>query len=87
MKKEEILEKSLELFADRGYDGTSMDDIAKAVGIRKASLYSHYSGKENIFAAVFEGILKYYISFTNSLTSLTEKTGSPGKLKSILILL
>lgn len=85
MKKEEILERALELFADRGYDGTSMDDIAKASGIKKASLYSHYSGKESIFTAVFDGILKYYISFINSLTYLTEKTKSRGKLESIFI--
>jgi AcrR family transcriptional regulator len=69
MKKNEILEKSLELFANQGYFGTSMDDIAKAVGIKKASLYSHYSGKESIFKALFDNILEDYASFIDGLTS------------------
>lgn len=69
MKKYEILEKSLELFANQGYFDTSMDDIAKAVGIKKASLYSHYSGKESIFKAVFDNILEDYASFIDGLTA------------------
>ncbi len=35
MTKQLILEKALALFTDKGYEGSSMDDIAKAVGIRK----------------------------------------------------
>lgn len=46
MTKDRIITKSLELFASRGYVGTSMEDIAQAVGIKKASLYSHYSEKK-----------------------------------------
>lgn len=83
MKKEEILEKSLQLFADQGYFGTSMDDIAKAVGIKKASLYSHYSGKESIFTALFNTILEDYSIFINQLTAYDENTNIPEKLASI----
>lgn len=83
MKKNEILEKSLELFANQGYFGTSMDDIAKAVGIKKASLYSHYSGKESIFTAVFNNILEDYSSFINNLTACNQETNYLEKLVSI----
>ena len=83
MKKNEILDKSLELFANQGYFGTSMDDIAKAVGIKKASLYSHYSGKESIFTAVFNNILEDYSMFINDLTACDEKTNYLEKLTSI----
>ncbi len=48
-----ILESALELFADRGYEGVSVQDIAAAVGIKAASLYAHFPGKEGIFRDVF----------------------------------
>jgi AcrR family transcriptional regulator len=83
MKKAEILDKSLELFANQGYFGTSMEDIAKAVGIKKASLYSHYSGKESIFTAVFNNVLEDYSSFIDNLTACKEKINCPEKLTSI----
>lgn len=83
MKKDEILEKSLELFANQGYFGTSMDDIAKAVGIKKASLYSHYSGKESIFKAIFDNILEEYASFIDELTASSGNTNYLGILTDI----
>lgn len=46
--KERILETALELFAQRGYLGTSMSDIAQRLGITKAALYKHYTGKQEI---------------------------------------
>ncbi len=51
--KEKILNESLELFAEKGYHGTSMREIAKAVGIRGSSIYNHFSGKEDIFSELF----------------------------------
>src|SRR5690554_5001824 len=83
MKKEDILKKSLELFANQGYFGTSMEHIAQAVGIKKASLYSHYSGKESIFTAVFNAILADYTKFITDLTACNENTKTLEKLKTI----
>lgn len=80
MKKNEIMQQSLVLFAHKGYFGTSMDDIAKAVGIKKGSLYSHYSGKEQIFTAVFDGIVEDYTRFIRKLTAYDEETNCPQKL-------
>lgn len=54
---EKICEKALLHFAVRGYDGSSLTDIADACGIRKASLYAHFSGKDEIYEAVFERAL------------------------------
>ncbi len=84
MKKNEILEKSLELFATQGYFGTSMDDIAKAVGIKKASLYSHFPGKESIFTAVFDAVLADYALFIQNLTCYEDGTHSHEMLKKIM---
>lgn len=69
MTKQTILEKALELFTEKGYVGASMGDIAKAVGIRKASLYAHFDGKESIFEAVFNQILDEYVAFIHKLTA------------------
>ena len=60
MTKQEILEHALTLFMTKGYEGASMSDLAAATGIKKASLYAHYSGKEEIFSAVFTGVVEEY---------------------------
>ena len=46
--KDKILEEALTLFAEKGYDGTGVDQIAEAVGIKAPSLYKHFKGKEDI---------------------------------------
>ena len=46
--KERILDAALTLFAENGYDGTSVEQIARIVGIKAPSLYKHYKGKEDI---------------------------------------
>ena len=43
--KEKILDAALTLFAENGYDGTSVEQIARFVGIKAPSLYKHYKGK------------------------------------------
>ena len=43
-----ILEAGLELFSSRGYHGTSIRDVAELAGVKSASLYSHFSAKEDI---------------------------------------
>lgn len=52
--KEKIIHESLRLFSKKGYDGVSMREIAAAVGIKGASIYNHFTGKEEIFRAIFD---------------------------------
>ena len=52
--KERILNIALELFAQNGYLGTSMSDIAARLGITKAALYKHYAGKQEILERIVE---------------------------------
>jgi len=70
MTKSDILTQSLELFMEKGYDGASMSDIAAATGIKKASLYAHFTGKEDIFSAVFSDVL---LDYRQAISSLTKK--------------
>ncbi len=52
--KEKILGAALTLFAENGYDGTSVEQIANTVGIKAPSLYKHYKGKEDILNALID---------------------------------
>ena len=52
--KERIVETALELFAEKGYLGTSMNDIAKQLGFTKAALYKHYTSKQEILDRIVE---------------------------------
>ncbi len=52
--KERILEEALELFAQSGYMGTSMNEIAARLGVTKAALYKHYTGKQEILDSIIE---------------------------------
>lgn len=58
MTRETILEESLQLFAQHGYENASLAMIAKGVGIKKPSLYNHFKSKEAIFSAVLEEVTK-----------------------------
>lgn len=58
--KQEILSASLDLFSTRGYEATSVSEIADAVGIRKASLYSHFESKQAILDTLIREILGQY---------------------------
>ncbi len=55
-----ILEKSLILFSERGYDGVSVRDIAREVGIRESALYKHFGGKQDLFDSLFIDMKKRY---------------------------
>lgn len=48
MTRDDILDASAQIFSQKGYHGTSMQDIADAVNLQKASLYHHVSSKQEI---------------------------------------
>ncbi|MFH1880213.1 MAG: TetR/AcrR family transcriptional regulator [Bacillota bacterium] len=85
MTKHIILQKALELFMERGYDGASMSDIAIATGIRKASLYAHFKGKESIFAAIFEDILAEYVRFIGEIAANRAGETAPEQLERMFL--
>ena len=58
LRKEEIVAEATRLFAERGYEGASMGDLAERVGLRKASLFHHFPSKDVLYATVLSELLK-----------------------------
>ena len=57
--KQRILEEALQLFAQNGYTGTSMNDIAAQLGVTKAALYKHYKSKQEILDCIVAKATEY----------------------------
>jgi AcrR family transcriptional regulator len=58
LRKREILDATRSLFDERGVRDAQIEDIARAVGINRAIIYRHFSGKEELFAATLVGYLQ-----------------------------
>lgn len=58
--KERIAFTALRLFSEKGYDGVGIELLAKTVGIKGASIYAHYKGKEDILNAIIDILEKRY---------------------------
>ena len=64
--RDRILNDALTLFAENGYDGTSVEEIAEKVGIKAPSLYNHFKGKEDILNALIDMAEARYEEFFGS---------------------
>lgn len=62
---EKILEVSLKLFSEKGYDKTTMQDIVTALGMSKGAIYHHFKSKEELINAVSSYSFKKRNSFGN----------------------
>ena len=82
--KRKIFETSMKLFAEKGYDATSIEEITSVVGVAKGTLYYHFSSKEEIFHFLVDEGMKL---LQNSISIKTaQKTNSIDKLKSIVLI-
>lgn len=56
-KRELIKEKALSLFAEKGFEATSMNDIAKAAGISKGLTYNYFASKEELLQTIWDDLV------------------------------
>lgn len=71
--KEKILDAALVSFAENGYKGTNLRDLAAGMGLSKSALYRHYESKEDIWNSLIDRMEAYY----------TAQFGSPEKMPSV----
>ena len=69
MTREDILEAAAQVFRQKGFHGASMQDIASAVSLQKASLYHHVSSKQEILLALLDRALELLLERISSISN------------------
>ncbi|MCL2383736.1 MAG: TetR/AcrR family transcriptional regulator [Oscillospiraceae bacterium] len=82
--KRKIFETSMELFAKKGYDATSIEEITAVVGVAKGTLYYHFSSKEEIFNFLVEQGMRLLKTSVDIKAAKTES--SIEKLKEVILI-
>ena len=72
-RKEEIIKTAAKLFKKRGYSAVTMRDLAKAMGIKAASLYNHINSKQDILKEI---IISLAEEFTQGMKTIKSSQGS-----------
>ncbi|MEU4227830.1 TetR/AcrR family transcriptional regulator [Nonomuraea sp. NPDC026600] len=67
-----IFREATRLFGERGYTGTSMRDIARAVGILPGSLYAHIVSKESLLFAIIEGGVDHFNQMLEEVRAISD---------------
>ena len=83
-RKNEILDRADELFCKKGFEGTSTNDILKAVGIARGTLYYHFKSKGDIMDALIERYNKHILNAAKSAAQNHELTIYERMIKVIL---
>lgn len=68
-RREQLLDIGRTLFADKGFEGTSVEEIAARAGVSKPVVYEHFGGKEGLYAVVVDREMRQLLEMVN--TALT----------------
>ena len=83
--KEKILNAALSSFAENGYKGTNLRDLAAGMGLSKSALYKHYASKEDIWNALINEMEAYYEQRFGSSKNLPAIPNSLAELKDLTL--
>ncbi|ETT76589.1 TetR family transcriptional regulator [Paenibacillus sp. FSL R7-277] len=76
VKRSMILDQALELFVQKGYAATSMEDIVKHTGVSKGSIYYHFSSKDDLFVSMVEKINREWVEEWSEIRRQFPEVGS-----------
>lgn len=86
VSRERVLDAAAKIFAERGYAGTTMREVAKRVGFRAASLYYHYHSKEDLIEAVLSmGMSAVVTSVESALSALPENASGRERIEAAIL--
>ena len=77
--KERILTAALEMFSQKGYEGTNIRELSASLGLVKSGIYKHYESKEEIWNALLDRMIAYYGERFGSPEHLPPVPDSPEK--------
>jgi TetR/AcrR family transcriptional regulator, cholesterol catabolism regulator len=77
-RRQELSRQAARLFAQKGYHGTSIGDLAEALGVQKGSLYAHIQGKEDL---LYETMREGAAAFHAALDSIPEHLAATEKIR------
>jgi AcrR family transcriptional regulator len=77
-RREELSRQAARLFARKGYHGTSVGDLAEALGVQKGSLYAHIEGKEDL---LYETMRAGAAAFHTALDEISGQLPAPEKIR------
>ncbi|MBQ7183637.1 MAG: TetR/AcrR family transcriptional regulator [Clostridia bacterium] len=75
--KERILTAALEMFSQKGYEGTNIRELSASLGLVKSGIYKHYESKEAIWNALLDRMIAYYAERFGSTEHLPPVPDSP----------
>ena len=78
--KERILTAALEMFSQKGYEGTNIRELAASLGLVKSGIYKHFESKEEIWDALLDRMIAYYGECFGSAEHLPPVPDSPEEL-------
>lgn len=84
-RRQEILAAALAAFSEKGYDKTSVDDIVRASGLSKGTLYWHFKNKEAIFTALVQQVFDQISMVFHQSLGDTQDLSPPDRLKQVFI--
>jgi AcrR family transcriptional regulator len=66
-RRQQLLDIGRRLFAERGFEGTSIEEIAATAGVSKPVVYEHFGGKEGLYAVVVDREVERLLTMTTTL--------------------